>query len=49
MRFQLGDFVLMRITINSARYVGGFARAATFSAEQLQDTARELEAAGPRG
>jgi len=46
MRFQLGDFMLMRITIDGARYVGGFARASTFTAEQLQTTAREVESTG---
>ena len=44
MRFQLGDFVLMRITFDSARYVGGFARASTLTADQLRATAREMAA-----
>ena len=44
MRFQLGDFVLMRIVFDSARYVGGFARASTFTGDQLRSTAREVAA-----
>jgi heme iron utilization protein len=31
MRFELGDFLLMRFTADEARYVGGFARAARFA------------------
>ena len=31
MRFELGDFLLFRFTPEEARYVGGFARAARFS------------------
>jgi hypothetical protein len=41
-RFQLGDFHLFRFTIDEARYVGGFARASSFSGDQLRETAREL-------
>jgi putative heme iron utilization protein len=31
MRFDLGDFLLVRFTAEDARYVGGFARAARFA------------------
>ena len=31
MRFELGDFLLVRFTADEARYVGGFARAARFA------------------
>jgi len=34
-RIALTDFVLMRFVPESARYVGGFARAATYSAAEL--------------
>jgi hypothetical protein len=43
-RFQLGDFHLFRIAVDEARYVGGFARASTFSGDQLRNTARETAA-----
>lgn len=43
-RFQLGDFHLFRFVIDEARYVGGFARASTFSGDQLRETAREMDA-----
>jgi putative heme iron utilization protein len=39
-RFQLGDFVLMRVSVDNARYVGGFARAASFTGDQIRSTAR---------
>ncbi len=48
-RFQLGDFVLMRIVVDSARYVGGFARASSFTGDQLRQTARDLATAPARG
>ena len=35
MRFELGDFLLVRFTPEDARYVGGFARAARFSWEDI--------------
>jgi len=35
MRFGFSDFVLFRLTPEQARHVGGFARAATFSAAEL--------------
>jgi hypothetical protein len=41
-RFQLGDFHLFRFTIDSARYIGGFARASSFTGDQLRETAREM-------
>jgi putative heme iron utilization protein len=41
-RLALADFVLFRFTVEDIRYVGGFARAARISAEELQDGAREL-------
>lgn len=42
-RFQLADFHLLRFTIDDARYVGGFARASSFTGDQLRQTARELD------
>ena len=36
-RFELGDFVLFRLTPVDARYVGGFARAARFTWAELAD------------
>lgn len=41
-RFELGDFHLFRLTIDEARYVGGFARASSLSGDQLRETARDL-------
>ena len=38
-RFELGDFVLFRLTPVDARYVGGFARAARFAWAELADEA----------
>jgi hypothetical protein len=38
-RFELGDFLLFRFEIDDARYVGGFARASTFTGDQLHATA----------
>jgi putative heme iron utilization protein len=37
MRFELGDFLLFRFTPADARYVGGFARAARFSWQEIVD------------
>lgn len=44
-RFQLGDFHLFRVAIDEVRHVGGFARAATFTGDQLRATAREMDGA----
>ncbi len=41
-RLGLADFDLFRLTIERARYVGGFARARTISAERLQAATRSL-------
>ena len=38
-RFELGDFVLFRLTPVDARYVGGFARTARFAWAELADEA----------
>jgi putative heme iron utilization protein len=38
-RFELGDFVLIRLIPEEVRYVGGFARAASFSWDQLRSAA----------
>ena len=37
MRFELGDFLLFRFVPEDARYVGGFARAAQFSWQDMVD------------
>lgn len=42
-RFELGDFHLLRFVIHDARYVGGFARAASFTGEQLHLASQLLE------
>jgi putative heme iron utilization protein len=42
-RFQLGDFHLFRLVIDEARYVGGFARASTFTGGQLREAAADME------
>jgi len=34
-RFELGDFILFRFTPEDARYVGGFARVARFSWQEI--------------
>ncbi len=39
MLFSFADFVLFRLVPDSARYVGGFARARTLSAEELRSLA----------
>ena len=38
--FQLGDFALYRLTPRGGRFVGGFARAFTITAEDLKRAAR---------
>jgi putative heme iron utilization protein len=38
-RLALADFLLLRLEPRRARYVGGFARAATYTAEDLRGTA----------
>ncbi len=38
--FGFGDFVLFRVRVTAARYVGGFARAATLSDEELRRVAQ---------
>ena len=43
MRLELADFVLLRLTVEEARYVGGFARAASMSGEELREAAREVQ------
>ena len=42
MRFTLPDFVLFRFVPDGGRFVGGFARAARVSPEQLAEAARAL-------
>jgi putative heme iron utilization protein len=42
-RLALGDFSIFRVVIESARYVGGFARAATIPADRLSAAVVELE------
>ena len=42
MRFTLPDFVLFRFVPDGVRFVGGFARAARVSPEQLAEAARAL-------
>ena len=41
--FAFGDFVLLRLSIDTARYVGGFARAHNVSGERLRQCVREAE------
>jgi heme oxygenase (biliverdin-IX-beta and delta-forming) len=38
MRFELGDFLLFRFTPDTARYVGGFARAARFAWGEIMES-----------
>jgi putative heme iron utilization protein len=45
MRFQLGDFKLLRFVVDEGRYVGGFARAFTVSGAELREAAEAVEAA----
>lgn len=40
-RIALGDFLLFRVELSEARYVGGFAQAHTISAERLSAAALE--------
>lgn len=47
--FDLPDFTLFRLTPSEARYVGGFARAATLTPEQLREAADTAEAAETAG
>lgn len=42
-RLGLGDFVLLRLVVDEARYVGGFARAATLGGAALREAARALD------
>jgi len=44
MRFQLGDFVMFRFVPDEARYVGGFARATTYTGAQLREAGQALDA-----
>jgi putative heme iron utilization protein len=37
MRFELGDFILFRFEIETARWVGGFGRAARMTGQQLAE------------
>jgi hypothetical protein len=46
-RFELGDFHLFRFVVEDARYVGGFARASTFTGDQLRETARAAASGTP--
>lgn len=41
-RLGLGDFLLFRLTVAEARYVGGFARATRLTGEDLREAARAL-------
>ena len=43
-RFQLGDFVMFRFVPEDVRYVGGFARATSYTGEQLREAGEALEA-----
>jgi hypothetical protein len=38
MRFELGDFLLVRFTPDTARYVGGFARAARLAWAEIMES-----------
>ena len=38
MRFEFGDFLLFRFTPETARFVGGFARAARFSWAEMAES-----------
>lgn len=44
MRFQLGDFVMFRFVPEEARYVGGFARATTYTGTQLREAGEAIDA-----
>jgi len=41
-RFELGDFLLFRLVPEEARYVGGFARAARFTWEDVRAALTEI-------
>jgi len=41
-RLELGDFVLLRLVVEEARYVGGFARAVTLGGDRLREAGRAL-------
>lgn len=41
-RFELADFLLLRLVPGDARYVGGFARAFSLTGDELREAAREL-------
>jgi len=43
MRFELADFVLLRLVVDEVRFVGGFARATSFSGEELRRAADQLQ------
>lgn len=43
MRFQLGDFKLLRFVVEEARYVGGFGRAVSLSGDELREAARAIQ------
>ena len=43
MRFQLGDFKLLRFVVDEARYVGGFGRAVSLSGDELREAARAVQ------
>lgn len=43
-RLDLGDFVLLRLVVDEARYVGGFGRAATLAGDELREAGRALSA-----
>ena len=43
MRFELADFVLLRLVVDEVRFVGGFARATSFSGEELRKAAAQLQ------
>lgn len=41
-RLNLGDFMLLRLIVDEARYVGGFARAVTLDGDELREAGRAL-------
>jgi putative heme iron utilization protein len=41
-RLGLGDFVLLRLVVDEARYVGGFARAVTLGGDALREAGRAV-------
>jgi len=46
-RFELADFRLFRLIIDDARYVGGFARAASFDGAALREAAAAVQGEAP--